>query len=44
MLSVVEVQSKSAHNVPLWLEDYFKLKTIKAQKTQEEALTFPLPA
>lgn len=33
MLTVVEVQNKLAHDEPLWLEDYFKLKTIKAQKT-----------
>lgn len=25
----------------LWYENYFMLKTVKAQKTQEETLTFP---
>ena len=25
----------------LWHADYFELKTIKSQKTQEEYLTFP---
>ena len=25
----------------LWYEKYFMLKTVKAQKTQEETLTFP---
>lgn len=34
-------KSKLAH---VWYEDYFELKTIKAQKTQEEPLTFPLTA
>ena len=28
----------------LWRVDYFKLKTIKTQKAQEETLTFPLTA
>ena len=28
-------------NVALWHMDYFELKTIKAQRTQEESLTFP---
>jgi len=30
--------------VPLWHADYFELKRIKAQETQEENLTFPLTA
>ena len=28
----------------LWTVDYFKLKIVKAQKTQQETLTFPLIA
>ena len=35
--------SKLCHSkMSLWNAGYFKLKTIKAQKTQEETLTFPL--
>lgn len=34
-------KSKPAH---VWYEDYFELKTIEAQKSQEEPLTFPLTA
>ena len=30
------VQGRTPLDVPLWHVDYFKLKTIKAQKTQEE--------
>ena len=30
--------------ISLWHMDHFELKTIKAQKTQEELLTFPLAA
>ena len=37
--------SKTCHpKMSLWHVDYFELKTIKAQKTQEEMLTFPLTA
>ena len=31
-------------NVSLWHADYFKLRTIKAQKSQEEPWTFVLTA
>ena len=36
-----EEQNLSPQNVSLWHMDYFELKTIKAQRTQEESLTFP---
>ena len=39
------VGKKICHpKISLWHVDYFKLKTIEAQKTQEETLTFPLTA
>ena len=43
-LAVVDdrVEGRPPQDVPLWYADYFKLKTMKAQKTQEEHLTFPL--
>ena len=34
-------QNLSTQNVSLWHMDYFELKTIKAQRTQEESLIFP---
>lgn len=37
VVTIVGVQ-----NVPLWHEDYFELKTIKAQKTQNETWIFSL--
>ena len=39
----VEEQNLSS-KISLWHVDYFQLKTIKTQKTQEEHLTFPLIA
>ena len=36
------VQNKLPQNVPLRHVDYFELKTIKAQETQEELSTSPL--
>lgn len=35
-LSRVGVRSQSPGDVPSWHEDYFELKTIKAQQTQGE--------
>lgn len=35
------VQNKLPPEVPLWHVDYFDLKTIKAQKTQEELFASP---
>ena len=41
-LTVILQGSKIFHpKMSLWHADYFKLKPIKAQKTQEETLTFP---
>ena len=37
-------QNLTPQYMPLWHVDYCELKTIKAQKTQEEPLTFPLTA
>ena len=35
--------SKTCHpSMSLWHADFLQLKTINVQKTQEEALTFPL--
>ena len=34
------VQGRPPQDAPLWYADYFELKTIKAQKTQEEHLIF----
>lgn len=34
------VQNKSPQKAPLWPADYFELKTIKAQKTQQEFFNF----
>ena len=34
-------QGKLPQETPLWYADYFELKTIKTQKTQEEYLSFP---
>ena len=36
--------AKCATPKSLWHADYFRLKAIKAQKTQEENLTFPVTA
>ena len=38
------VQNKSPQRAPFWHDDYFELKTIKSQKTQEELGTSPLTA
>lgn len=40
--TIVGAQNKLTQDLPVWYVDYFKLKTIKAQKTQEETFTFPL--
>ena len=37
-------QNMPPQNMPLWHVDYFELKAIKAQQTQEELFTFPLTA
>ena len=41
-LVCVGAKGKAPQDKPLWHANYFKLKTIKAQKTPEESLTFPL--
>ena len=38
------VQGRLPQNMPLWHVDYFELKTIKVQQTQEELFTSPLTA
>ena len=38
------IQDRPPQEAPPGYADYFKLKTIKAQKTQEEHLTFPQTA
>ena len=35
-------QKKLTQVLPVWYVDYFKLKTLKTQKTQEETFTFSL--
>lgn len=35
------VQNEHPQNVPLWHVNYFELKLIKAQKTQQELLFCP---
>lgn len=40
----VGAKAQMLQNVPLWHVDPFELKTIKAQKTLEEILTFRLTA
>ena len=40
-LYLVEAQNPSPQDVSLWNVGYFELKTIEAQKTQEETFTFP---
>lgn len=40
----VGVRSESLKNMPPWHADYFYLETIKAQQTQKEFVTSPLPA
>lgn len=40
----VRVQNESPQNMPPWHADYFELKTIEAQKAQEELFTYPLTA
>lgn len=37
------VQNESPQDVPLWHTDYFELKTIEAQKAQDETLSPALP-
>ena len=37
----VGAQGKLPQDAPLWYADYFKLKTIRTQRTQEEYLSFP---
>ena len=37
-------QNRPHQNVPLWHVNYFELKKIKVQKTQEEIFTSPLTA
>ena len=34
-------QGKLPQEAPLWYADYFELKTIRTQRTQEEYLSFP---
>lgn len=38
------VRNKSPQNVPVWRVDYFELKAIKAQQTQEELYSTPSTA
>lgn len=35
-------KGRQPQNVPLWHEDYFEVKTIKARKTQEGPLSLSL--
>lgn len=42
-IKYVGTGSKACHpKMSLWHADYFEMNTIKAQKTWEETLTFPL--
>ena len=41
LLETDGVQDRLPQDVPHWYADYCELKTIRAQKTQEEHLTFP---
>lgn len=43
-VTTVGVQNEWPQDVPLCLTNYFRLKMIKAQKTQEEIWAFPLTA
>lgn len=40
-IDIKGVQNKSPQNVSLWHVDYFKMKTVKTQQTQEKLLLLP---